>query len=137
MHACRSYIEMEKRFKVYVYEEGEVPIVHDGPCKDIYTIEGRFIEEMEQDHHFRTKDAHKAHVYFMPFSVAWMVRYLYKPNSYDITPLQHFVSDYVRTISTKHPFWNTTHAADHFMLSCHDWGFDPEPYPGFHRLLLQ
>ncbi|KAI7728921.1 hypothetical protein M8C21_016442 [Ambrosia artemisiifolia] len=96
-------------------------MVHDGPCKDIYTIEGRFIQEMEHNHHFRTKDAHKAHVYFMPFSVTWMVRYLYKPNTYDITPLQHFVSDYVRTISTKHSFWNTTHAADHFMLSCHDW----------------
>ncbi|KAI3687121.1 hypothetical protein L1987_80812 [Smallanthus sonchifolius] len=118
----QSYIEMEKIFKVYVYEEGEVPIVHDGPCKDIYTIEGRFIQEMEQGRNFRTKDAHKAHVYFMPFSVTWMVKYLYKPDSYDITPLQQFVSDYVRIISDKHPFWNTTNAADHFMLSCHDWG---------------
>ncbi|KAK9069666.1 hypothetical protein SSX86_011570 [Deinandra increscens subsp. villosa] len=121
----QSYIEMEKRFKVYVYEEGEWPLVHDGPCKDIYTIEGRFIEEMEQGRrgrYFRTKDAQKAHVYFMPFSVTWMVKYLYKPDSYDVSPLQQFVSDYVRIISTKHPFWNTTHAADHFMLSCHDWG---------------
>jgi len=40
-------MEMEKRFKVHVYSEGELPIVHDGPCKDIYTIEGRFIHEME------------------------------------------------------------------------------------------
>jgi len=39
----RSYTEMEKRFRVYVYEEGEPPILHDGPCKNIYTIEGRFI----------------------------------------------------------------------------------------------
>ena len=38
---------MEKRFKVYVYEEGEPPLVHHGPCKDIYTIEGRFIEQLE------------------------------------------------------------------------------------------
>ncbi|PWA52950.1 putative glycosyltransferase [Artemisia annua] len=116
---------MEKRFKVYVYEEGELPIVHDGPCKDIYTTEGRFIQEMEHGktgQNFRTKDARQAHVYFMPFSVTWMVKYLYKPNTYDVTPLQHFVSDYVRAISTKHPFWNKTHAADHFMLSCHDWG---------------
>nr|XP_043608118.1 probable glycosyltransferase At5g25310 [Erigeron canadensis] len=121
----QSYIEMEKRFKVYVYEEGDLPVVHDGPCKDIYTIEGRFIQEMEhgkRGHSFRTKDAEKAHVFFMPFSVTWMVKYLYKPDSYDLTPLQHFVSDYIRVISTKHPFWNTTHSADHFMLSCHDWG---------------
>ncbi|XP_024964363.1 probable glycosyltransferase At5g25310 [Cynara cardunculus var. scolymus] len=121
----KSYIEMEKIFKIYIYEEGELPIVHDGPCKDIYTVEGRFIQEMEQGrrgHYFRTKDADRAHVYFMPFSVTWMVKYLYKPDTYDVTPLRHFVSDYVRVISTKHPFWNKTHAADHFMLSCHDWG---------------
>ena len=28
---------MEKRIKVYVYEEGEPPILHAGPCKDIST----------------------------------------------------------------------------------------------------
>jgi|UPI000221D8A6 hypothetical protein len=38
---------MEKRFKVYVYEEGEPPILHARPCKDIYAIEGRFIEQLE------------------------------------------------------------------------------------------
>ncbi|XP_058203294.1 probable glycosyltransferase At5g25310 [Rhododendron vialii] len=119
----QSYMEMEKRFKVYVYEEGDPPIVHDGPCKDIYTSEGRFIHEMEQAAgRFRTRDAHRAHVYFMPFSVTLMVKYLYKPLSYDVRPLQQFVDDYVRVVSTKYPFWNRTHGADHFMLSCHDWG---------------
>ncbi|KAG5562852.1 hypothetical protein RHGRI_005545 [Rhododendron griersonianum] len=119
----QSYMEMEKRFKVYVYEEGDPPIVHDGPCKDIYTSEGRFIQEMEQAAgRFRTRDAHRAHVYFMPFSVTLMVKYLYKPLSYDVRPLQQFVGDYVRVVSTKYPFWNRTHGADHFMLSCHDWG---------------
>ncbi|KAL1532658.1 putative glycosyltransferase [Salvia divinorum] len=119
----QSYREMERRLKVYVYEEGELPIVHDGPCKDIYTSEGRFIHEMEHgSHRFRTSRAEEAHVYFMPFSVTWMVKYLYKPNTYDLTPLQEFVSDYVKLISTKHPFWNRTQGADHFMLSCHDWG---------------
>ncbi|KAK3040949.1 hypothetical protein RJ639_028823 [Escallonia herrerae] len=116
-------MEMERRFKVYVYEEGDLPIVHDGPCKDIYTTEGRFIHEMEHGgSRFRTRDAHKAHVYFMPFSVTWMVKYLYKPLSYNLTPLKNFVLDYARVISTKHPFWNRTQGADHFMLSCHDWG---------------
>ncbi|KAI7979702.1 putative glycosyltransferase [Camellia lanceoleosa] len=119
----QSYVEMERRFKVYVYEEGDPPIVHDGPCKDIYTTEGRFIHEMEYGKSgFRTWDPHRAHVYFMPFSVTWMVKYLYKPLSYDLGPLRDFVSDYVKVISTKHPFWNRTHGADHFMLSCHDWG---------------
>ena len=31
---------MVRRLKVYVYEEGDVPLVHDGPCKNIYIIEG-------------------------------------------------------------------------------------------------
>ncbi|KAG6409476.1 hypothetical protein SASPL_127516 [Salvia splendens] len=119
----QSYKEMERRLKVYVYEEGELPIVHDGPCKDIYTSEGRFIHEMEHgSHRFKTSRPEQAHLYFMPFSVTWMVKYLYSPNTYNLTPLLEFVSDYVKLISTKHPFWNRTQGADHFMLSCHDWG---------------
>ncbi|TXG62188.1 hypothetical protein EZV62_013551 [Acer yangbiense] len=118
-----SYLEMERRFKVYVYREGELPITHNGPCKDIYTIEGRFISEMEHGaKRFRTSDPHRAHVYFLPFSVVWMVKYLYKPLTYDLTPLKQFVADYVRVVSTKYPFWNRTSGADHFMLACHDWG---------------
>ena len=113
---------MERRFKVYVYREGELPITHNGPCKDIYTIEGRFISEMEHGaKRFRTSDPHRAHVYFLPFSVVWMVKYLYKPLTYDLTPLKQFVADYVRVVSTKYPFWNRTSGADHFMLACHDW----------------
>ncbi|XP_022893916.1 probable glycosyltransferase At5g25310 [Olea europaea var. sylvestris] len=119
---CRSYLEMERRFKVYVYEEGESPLVHDGPCKDIYTSEGRFIHEMEQGNNgFRTRNPEGAHVYFLPFSVTLMVKYLYHPNTYNVIPLKEFVSDYVRIISRKHPFWNKTQGADHFMISCHDW----------------
>ena len=120
----RSYMEMERRFKVHVYTEGEPPIAHDGPCKDIYSVEGRFIHEMEQGavaKRFKTKDPQRAHVHFMPLSVTWMVRYLYTPLSPDIAPLRRFVSDYVRLVSTKYPFWNRTRGADHFMLACHDW----------------
>lgn len=114
---------MEKLFKVYVYPDGDLPIVHDAPCKDIYSIEGRFLHEMEHGvGRFRTNDPTAAHVYFLPFSVTWMVKYFYStPHSYDVTPLKNFVSDYVRVISTKYPFWNKTHGADHFMVACHDW----------------
>ncbi|KAK9210909.1 hypothetical protein WN943_000282 [Citrus x changshan-huyou] len=119
----QSYVEMEKRFKVYVYREGELPITHYGPCKDIYTIEGRFMSEIEHGaKRFRTSDPHRAHVYYLPFSVAWMVKYLYKPLTYDLTPLKQFVADYVKVVSSKYPFWNRTCGADHFMLACHDWG---------------
>lgn len=113
---------MERRFKVYVYREGELPITHYGPCKDIYTIEGRFMSEIEHGaKRFRTSDPHRAHVYYLPFSVAWMVKYLYKPLTYDLTPLKQFVADYVNVVSSKYPFWNRTCGADHFMLACHDW----------------
>ncbi|XP_010454855.1 PREDICTED: probable glycosyltransferase At5g25310 [Camelina sativa] len=118
----RSYLEMEKRFKVYVYEEGEPPLVHDGPCKSVYAVEGRFITELEKRKtRFRTYDPSQAYVYFLPFSVSWLVRYLYEGNS-NAEPLRTFVSDYIRLVSTNHPFWNRTNGADHFMLACHDWG---------------
>jgi hypothetical protein len=113
---------MERIFKVYVYPDGDLPIVHDGPCKDIYSIEGRFLHEMEHGvGKFRTNDPNAAHVYFLPFSVTWMVKYLYTPSSYDMTPLKDFVSDYVKVVSMRYPFWNRTRGADHFMLACHDW----------------
>ncbi|XP_047943856.1 probable glycosyltransferase At5g03795 [Salvia hispanica] len=118
----RSYIEMENVFKVYVYEEGEAPVFHGGPCRSIYSSEGRFIHEIEKGGRFRTKDPEEAHVYFMPFSVVAMVQYLYEPESFDITPIGTTLVDYVQTISHKHPFWNRSLGADHFMLSCHDWG---------------
>lgn len=115
---------MERLFKVYVYSEGDLPILHHGPCKDIYASEGRFIHEIERGiagRHFTTNDPNKAHVYFMPFSVTWMVKYIYTPGTRTLAPLKQFLADYVSVISTKHPFWNSTQGADHFMLACHDW----------------
>ncbi|KAL8474061.1 hypothetical protein ACS0TY_030077 [Phlomoides rotata] len=119
----RSYMEMEKAFKIYVYEEGEAPIFHNGPCRSIYSTEGRFIHEMERDENrYRTKDPEEAHVFFMPFSVVVMVQYLYEPGALDMDAIGHTLADYVDIIAHKHPFWNRSLGADHFMLSCHDWG---------------
>lgn len=122
----RSYAEMENRFKVFVYEEGEPPLAHHGPCKNIYTTEGRFIETLESMTQqsatgVRTWDPRRAHAFFLPFSVTEMVQFIYLPLSYDHRPLQRFVADYVDVVASKHPFWNRTGGADHFMLSCHDW----------------
>ena len=127
---------MEKRFKVYVYPDGDLPITHDGPCKDIYSIEGRFLHELEHGvGKLTTNDPRRAHVYFLPFSVTWIVKYIYTPHSSDVTPLQHFVSDYVRVVSMRYPFWNRTYGADHFMLACNDW-ISSIPFSNFHPLLL-
>lgn len=117
----RSYLEMEKQLKVYVYDEGEPPLFHNGPCKSIYSMEGNFIHRMETDSHFRTKDPEKAQLFFLPFSVAMLVRFVYVRDSHDFGPIKQTVIDYVNVVSTKYPYWNRSLGADHFMLACHDW----------------
>ncbi|CAH9130517.1 unnamed protein product [Cuscuta epithymum] len=118
----RSYLEMERVFKMYVYSEGEPPIFHNGPCRSIYSTEGRFIHQMEKGNLFRTNDPEEALVYFLPFSVVVMVQYLHIPGAHDMHPIGRTVADYISLISSSHPFWNRSLGADHLMLSCHDWG---------------
>ncbi|KAK2647750.1 hypothetical protein Ddye_015239 [Dipteronia dyeriana] len=118
----RSYLEMEKRFKIYVYEEGELPLFHDGPCKNIYSSEGSLFRDLEFYNIYRTKDYDKAMVFFLPFSVTKLVQYLYVPGDYKLPDIGRTVVDYINTISIKYPFWNISLGADHFMLACHDWG---------------
>ncbi|XP_054805150.1 probable glycosyltransferase At5g03795 isoform X2 [Prosopis cineraria] len=117
----RSYLEMEKVFKIFVYEEGEPPLFHDGPCKNIYSSEGRFIHELERGRHYRTDDPDEAFVYFLPFSVVMMVEHIYGVSG-DRNSFGYPVVDYIQTLSRKYPFWNRSMGFDHFMLSCHDWG---------------
>ncbi|XVF76310.1 hypothetical protein PTKIN_Ptkin13bG0256100 [Pterospermum kingtungense] len=118
----RSYLEMEKQFKVFVYKEGEPPVFHDGPCKSIYSMEGNFIYQMDVDRNFQTKDPEKAHAFFLPFSVAKMVQFVYLRDSRDFSPIRRTVIDYVDLVAQKYPYWNRSFGADHFMLACHDWG---------------
>ncbi|EEC80122.1 hypothetical protein OsI_21883 [Oryza sativa Indica Group] len=133
----RSYVEMERRFKVYVYEEGEPPIAHEGPCKNIYAVEGRFIEELELMAPplggVRTWDPARAHALFLPLSVSQMVQLAYRPLSYDLSPLRAIVADYVAVVASRHRFWNRSAGADHFMLSCHDWASTNHFFPLFFR----
>lgn len=112
---------MEKLFRVYVYEEGEQPLFHDGPCKSIYSMEGRFIHTMELENPFHSRDPERAHVYFLPFSVTKMVKFLYRPKSFDMRPIKRTIVDYVDVIAQKYRYWNRSLGADHFILSCHDW----------------
>ncbi|KAL3628398.1 hypothetical protein CASFOL_027444 [Castilleja foliolosa] len=117
-----SYLEMEKYFRVFIYEEGEQPIFHNAPCRSIYSMEGIFIYKLEISN-FRTRDPEKASVYFLPFSVTSIVQYVYDKNSRDyLLPMKQIVKDYVDLVSTKYPYWNRSLGSDHFMLSCHDWG---------------
>ncbi|KAL3753125.1 hypothetical protein ACJRO7_000511 [Eucalyptus globulus] len=119
---CMSYLEMEKLFKIYVYQEGEPPMFHDGPCKSIYSTEGRFIHEMERGHNmYRTTDPDEALVYFLPFGVVMLVQYLYEPRSRETHAIGRAMVNYIDAVAANHPFWNRSLGADHFMLFCHDW----------------
>lgn len=112
---------MEKRFKVYVYEEGEPPIFHDGPCKSIYAMEGSFIFHMEMTE-FRTRDPAKAHIFFLPISSTMMVRFISDRKSRDHWgPMKRTLKDYVNLVASRYPFWNRSLGADHFIVACHDW----------------
>ncbi|KAK7282204.1 hypothetical protein RIF29_10812 [Crotalaria pallida] len=118
----RSYLEMEKKFKIFVYEEGEPPLFHNGYSKSLYSIEGKFIHELEKGRYYHTNDPDEACVYFLPFSVVMMVKYVFIPESNDLSPIGLLVKDYIQIISNKYPFWNKSLGYDHFMLTCHDWG---------------
>ncbi|XP_031126304.1 probable glycosyltransferase At5g03795 isoform X2 [Ipomoea triloba] len=117
----RSYLEMEKTLKVYVYEEGEPPVFHFGPCKHTYAIEGYFIQAMEITP-FRTSDPNQAHLFFLPISVTMLTHVVFIRESHSWTEMKKTAFDYVDVIAHKYPFWNRSLGADHFMLACHDWG---------------
>ncbi|XP_010449642.1 PREDICTED: xylogalacturonan beta-1,3-xylosyltransferase-like isoform X2 [Camelina sativa] len=129
----QSHTEMMNRFKVWTYTEGEVPLFHDGPVNDIYGIEGQFMDEMCVDgpksrSPFRADRPENAHVFFVPFSVAKVIHYVYKPirsvEGFSRTRLHRLIEDYVDVVATKHPYWNRSQGGDHFMVSCHDWAPD-------------
>ncbi|GAY37409.1 hypothetical protein CUMW_028750 [Citrus unshiu] len=57
-----SHTEMVKKFKVWIYKEGEHPTVHIGPMHNKYAIEGQFIDEMESKNNpFRASHPDEAH----------------------------------------------------------------------------
>ncbi|KAK8501620.1 hypothetical protein V6N12_034020 [Hibiscus sabdariffa] len=39
----------------------------------------------------------------------------------DLRSFGRIISDYVDVVAGKHPHWNRSHGADHFILACHDW----------------
>ncbi|XP_038702743.1 probable glycosyltransferase At3g07620 [Tripterygium wilfordii] len=113
---------MERLFKIFVYEEGEPPLFHYGTCKNIYSLEGIFISLIETNTKFRTRNPDEAQLYFLPFSVVMILEHLFHPIIRDKAVLERNIVDYVNTISHRYPYWNRSLGADHFMLSCHDWG---------------
>ncbi|PIN10538.1 Acetylglucosaminyltransferase EXT1/exostosin 1 [Handroanthus impetiginosus] len=117
----RSYELMEQTLKIYIYTEGERPIFHQPELHGIYASEGWFMKQLEQNKHFVTKNAHKAHLFYLPFSSRVLQEVLYIPNSHSRRNLVLYLSSYLQTITTTYPFWKRTDGADHFLVACHDW----------------
>ena len=116
---------MEEMLKVYVYKEGDKPIMHTPRLGGIYSSEGWFMKLIESNNKYVTKDATKAHLFYLPFSSQMLEETLYVKNSHRHRNLIKYLKDYIDFISTKYPFWNRTSGADHFLAACHDWVTSP------------
>lgn len=114
---------MLKRFKVWTYKEGELPLAHEGPMSSIYGIEGHLIAQIDnRTGPFLARYPDEAHVFMLPISVAQIVRYVYNPlTTYSRDQLMWITIDYTNIIAHRYPYWNRTKGADHFLASCHDW----------------
>lgn len=64
-----NYAEMEKRFKVYIYPDGDPKTFYQTPRKltGKYASEGYFFQNIRESR-FRTLDPDQAHLFFIPIS---------------------------------------------------------------------
>ena len=64
-----NYAEMERRFKVYIYPDGDPNTFYQTPRKltGKYASEGYFFQNI-RDSIFRTHDPNQAHLFFIPIS---------------------------------------------------------------------
>ncbi|XP_062084194.1 probable glycosyltransferase At5g20260 isoform X2 [Humulus lupulus] len=140
----QSHIEMVKRFKIWAYEEGDIPLFHIGPMVNIYSIEGQFMDEMDSSglSPFLARHPDEAHAFYVPISVKRMADFLYerpRPHLFHGRMVRVF-TDYINVVAQRYPYWNRSHGADHFMVSCHDWApeiirDDPKYFNNFMRVL--
>ncbi|KAH6760104.1 Exostosin family protein [Perilla frutescens var. hirtella] len=113
-----NYQEMLKRFKVYVYSDGDPKTYYQTPRKltGKYSSEGYFFQNL-RDSKFVTDDPDRADLFFIPISCHKMRG---KGISYENMTI--IVRDYVESLMSKYPYWNRTLGADHFFVTCHDVG---------------
>ncbi|CAL5323721.1 unnamed protein product [Camellia sinensis] len=113
-----NYAEMENKFKVYIYPDGDPNTFYQTPRKltGKYASEGYFFQNV-RDSPFRTDDPDQAHLFFIPISCHKMRG---KGTSYENMTI--IVQNYVESLISKYPYWNRTLGADHFFVTCHDVG---------------
>ncbi|XP_073102098.1 probable glycosyltransferase At5g03795 isoform X1 [Elaeis guineensis] len=114
----RNYAEMERKFKVFIYPEGDPNTYYQTPRKltGKYASEGYFFQNIRESR-FRTDDPDQAHLFFIPISPHKMRG---KGISYENMTM--IVQNYVEGLISKYPYWNRTLGADHFLVTCHDVG---------------
>ncbi|XP_004288502.1 PREDICTED: probable glycosyltransferase At5g03795 [Fragaria vesca subsp. vesca] len=113
-----NYAEMERKFKVYIYPDGDPKTFYQTPRKltGKYSSEGYFFQNIREGR-FRTEDPDQAHLFFIPISCHKMRG---KGTSYENMTI--IVQNYVESLIAKYPYWNRTLGADHFFVTCHDVG---------------
>ncbi|KAI3451264.1 hypothetical protein Pfo_007929 [Paulownia fortunei] len=113
-----NYDEMVRRFKVYVYPDGDPNTYYQTPRKltGKYASEGYFFQNLRESN-FVTDDPDRADLFFIPISCHKMRG---KGISYDNMTI--IVQNYVENLIFKYPYWNRTLGADHFFVTCHDVG---------------
>ncbi|GMP25792.1 hypothetical protein CsSME_00002483 [Camellia sinensis var. sinensis] len=113
-----NYAEMENKFKVFIYPDGDPNTFYQTPRKltGKYASEGYFFQNV-RDSPFRTDDPDQAHLFFIPISCHKMRG---KGTSYENMTI--IVQNYVESLISKYPYWNRTLGADHFFVTCHDVG---------------
>ncbi|KAH6792332.1 Exostosin family protein [Perilla frutescens var. hirtella] len=126
----RSYELMEQKLKVYIYKDGDRPVFHNPRLRGIYASEGWFMKHMEASSQFVTSNPGEAHIFYLPFSSQLLVEYVYVKDSHSFDDINNFLKNYVESIKIRHPFWNRTDGADHFLVGCHDWA----PYETKHLM---
>ncbi|GKV26656.1 hypothetical protein SLEP1_g35917 [Rubroshorea leprosula] len=111
----KKYADMMREFKVFVYPEGDPRTYFHTPKKLIrlYASEAYFFRNMEQSP-LRTLNPNQAHMFFIPISIQKM-----SEKRLSVEHMRTVVEKYIRRISLKYPYWNRTHGADHFFVSCH------------------
>lgn len=113
-----DYGEMEKKFKIYIYPDGDPNTYYQTPRKltGKYASEGYFFQNIRESQ-FRTDDPERAHLFFIPISCHKMRG---KGTSYENMTI--VVKSYVESLISKYPYWNRTLGTDHFFVTCHDIG---------------
>eukprot|EP00245_Coleochaete_scutata_P006807 TRINITY_DN21590_c0_g1_i1.p1 TRINITY_DN21590_c0_g1~~TRINITY_DN21590_c0_g1_i1.p1 ORF type:complete len:560 (+),score=107.40 TRINITY_DN21590_c0_g1_i1:69-1748(+) len=122
----RTYADMEKNLKIFVYSDGQSPLTHFGTLTDTYSMDALFMHYLKPElTSFVTEDAKEANIFFVPISFVSLVTYLWEPPkgraAVSMKPMKSYVAAYVDMISHKYPYFDASAGKDHFIVSCHDW----------------